>query len=381
MNYDSLLLHTGTEVDEETGALSLPIYNASTYHQKDISSRQRYDYSRSGNPTRCAVEKSLAVLEGGHQGFAFASGMSAISSALFAVLKAGDHVVVTRDIYGGAFRFFEKFISSFGVEYTFVDATKIEEIEKAIRPNTRAIYIETPSNPLLTITDISSAARIARERGLVSLIDNTFMSPYLQRPIERGIDISIHSATKFLGGHSDLLAGAVITRTEELSRKVGFVQNTLGGVLSPQDSWLLSRGIKTLGARMKIQSESAMKIALWLNDQPWVKAVYYPGLPDHPGHALHLSQAYGSGAVLSFVVDSLDRIHSLFKNVKMWAVAVSLGGVDSILSYPWLMSHGSMPPEVKRKLGIDEKLIRLSVGLESPDDLILDLNDNAIIRS
>jgi cysteine-S-conjugate beta-lyase len=376
MDYDTLILHTGSEIDEATGALSVPVYHASTYHQKNLSQRQQYEYSRSGNPTRCAAEQAMAALERGSHAFAFASGMAAISSAIMSFLKAGDHIIVTRDIYGGAYRFFTGFIGQFGVEHTFVDAANIDEIKKAVKSNTRAVYIETPSNPLLTITDISAVTALCREKNLISLIDNTFMSPYYQRPIELGIDVSIHSATKFLGGHSDLLAGVVVARNNEIAKQVAFVQNTLGAVLSPNDSWILMRGMKTLGARMKTQEESAGRIAQWLKDQPWVSDVYYPGLSDHPGHDIHKTQASGFGSVVSFKTDNVERARALLSSVKIWAVAVSLGGVDSIMSYPWIMSHGSMPKPVKDSLGISESLIRLSVGLESADDLMKDIEDN-----
>lgn len=374
MKYDTLLLHTGSEIDKNTGALSVPIYNASTYHQKDITTRQPYEYSRSGNPTREAAEQTLAALESGSHAYLFSSGMAAISSAVMSVVKSGDHIIAARDIYGGAYRFFSGFLHNFGIEVSFVDAIKIDNISNAIKSNTTAVYIETPSNPLLSITDIRAVAQLCQNRKLTSIIDNTFMSPYFQRPIELGIDISVHSATKFLGGHSDLLAGAIVTRNESLAKKLYFTQNTLGAVLSPNDCWLLMRGIKTLGARMKAQEESANRIAQWLPEQKWVKEVYYPGLAGHPGHSLHKSQSSGFGSVISFTTDSVEKTHSLLRNVKIWASAVSLGGVDSIISYPWIMSHGSVPADVKHSMGITETLLRLSVGLEDAEDLIADLS-------
>lgn len=376
MDIDTLLLHTGNETDERTGALSIPVYNASTYHQKDINHRQEYEYSRSGNPTREAAEKSIAAIEGGHRAFAFASGMAAISSSVMAVVRSGDHIIVTRDIYGGAYRFFTSFLNTFGVDYSFVDASDINAIEAAIRDNTRAVYIETPSNPLLTITDIRKVADLCRARNLISLIDNTFMSPYYQRPLTLGIDISIHSATKFLGGHSDLLAGVSIAANQEIAKKIYAVQNTLGGVLPPQDSWLLMRGIKTLGARMTVQSNHAQVIAEWLSAQSWVTHVYYPGLSGHTNRDIHFSQAGSAGAVLSFECDTVSRAKAILGNTEICATAVSLGGVDTIISYPWLMSHGSMPPDYKNTVGITENLLRLSVGLESSADIIEDI-DNA----
>ena len=373
MQYDTKILHTGSETDDATGALSVPIYNASTYHQGNLDARQPWEYSRSGNPTRAALEHALAELESGTHAFAFSSGMAAISSAMMALLKSGDHVVVTRDIYGGSYRLFTQFLINFGVTHTFVDATSLEQIEQAITSSTKAIYIESPTNPLLKIIDVAGVAEIAHRRSLISIIDNTFMSPYFMRPLELGIDVSIHSATKFLGGHSDLVAGAVIVRNETLAKQTGFVQNTLGAILSPNDSWLLMRGIKTLGARMKQQEQSAIKIASWLKEQPWVSEVLYPGIETHPGHKIISAQSSGFGAVISFKTDSVARAREIMQRAKLWAVAVSLGGVDAIMSYPWIMSHGSVPAGEKESLGITQTLIRLSVGLENPDDLINDI--------
>jgi cystathionine beta-lyase len=371
---ETLFAHAGLDRDDLTGSMNAPVYYSSTYRHPALGQTTGFDYSRTSNPTRKSLEDCVALLEHGSKGYAFASGMAAISSSVFAVVKSGDHIVVTRDIYGGAYRFFSDFLTSFGISFTFVDATDLNEIERAIRQDTRIVYIETPSNPLLTITDIRGVAALCREKGFISIIDNTFMSPYYQRPLELGIDISVHSATKFLGGHSDLLAGAAVTADKEIAKKIYFVQNTLGAVLSPHDSWLLMRGIKTLGARMKVQSETAMRLAQWLKEQKWVKDVYYPGLSGHKGYDLHASQACSPGAVLSFTTDTTARAHAILGNVKIWTAAVSLGGVDSIVSYPWIMSHGAMPAEVKNGLGITENLLRLSAGLESADDLINDLD-------
>ncbi len=377
MKYGTKILHNGNELDPRTGALSIPIYQVSTFHQHDIENPGQFEYSRSGNPTREALEKTLAALENGHQGFAFASGMAATSSAL-AILEQGDHVVATEDIYGGSYRILTRFFSKFGVEATFVDMSRLENIAAAIRPNTKALFLETPSNPLLKVTDIAGAVAIAKRHGLLTMLDNTFMSPYFQRPLELGVDIVIHSATKFLGGHSDVIGGAVIAGNAELAAKVYFVQNGFGAILGPQDCWLLLRGIKTLRARMELQQQSALAIAEWLAGQPWVSEVFYPGLPGHPGHGLNLKQASGFGAVLSFKTDTLERALSIMKQVKLWSVAVSLGGVESILSYPVKMSHASVPLKERERLGITPNLIRLSVGLEDPDDLCEDLRAGAL---
>jgi cysteine-S-conjugate beta-lyase len=374
MKYDTLILHNGNEIDEATGALSIPIYNASTYFQTDVDKRQAYDYSRSGNPTRAALERTLAALEHGTHGYAFASGMAAISAAVLALFRPGDHIIVTKDIYGGAYRFFSHFINEFNVEITFTDCTDLSSLGALVKPNTKGIYIESPTNPLMKVIDVKGIAAFAKKHSLLSLIDNTFMTPYLMRPLDLGIDVIIHSATKFLGGHSDVIAGTVIVKDEALAKKVYFVQNSLGAVLGPNDSWLLMRGIKTLGARMKLQEQSAIKIAVWLSQQPWVKNVYYPGLATHAGHEILAEQADGFGSVVSFRADDADRVKRMLKNVHLWAVAVSLGGVDSIMSYPCRMSHAAVPAAEREALGITEELVRLSVGLEDADDLIEDIN-------
>jgi cystathionine beta-lyase len=376
MRYGTLLLHNGNEIDPHTGALSIPIYQVSTFHQGDIEHPGPYDYSRSGNPTRDALEKTLAAIENGTHAYAFASGMAAISSA-FAILEQGDHVVVSADIYGGTFRILSRFFSKFGITHSFADMTRLENIEAMIKSNTKVLFLESPSNPLLKITDVTGAVAIAKKHGLITMIDNTFLSPYFQRPLDLGVDVVIHSATKFLGGHSDVIGGAVIAKSEQLASKIYFVQNGFGAVLGPQDCWLLMRGIKTLRARMEIQQQSALQIASWLKDQPWVADVYYPGLEEHPGHEIIKSQASGFGAVLSFKTDTVERARTIMRQVKIWSVAVSLGGVESILSYPVKMSHASIPKPERERLGITDNLIRLSVGLEEPEDLMADLRPTA----
>ncbi|HEY4391249.1 MAG TPA: aminotransferase class V-fold PLP-dependent enzyme [Paenibacillus sp.] len=370
--FETKLIHFGGELDRSTGASSVPIYQASTFHHHDIYNPPEYDYSRSGNPTRQALEDYIAVLEGGVKGFAFASGMAAISTT-FMLFSAGDHLIVTEDVYGGTYRLLSNVLSRMNIETTFVDMTDTEQVKAALRPNTKAVYMETPSNPTLKITDMAGIAAWAKEKGLLSIVDNTFMTPYYQRPIELGVDIVLHSATKFLGGHSDVLAGLAVARTEELAQSLKYVQNGLGTVLGAQDSWLLMRGMKTLGARMAHSEISARKLADWLQSRNDIEAVYYPGLEQHPGRAIHEQQSTGYGAVVSFDVGSGERAKKLLNEVKLPLVAVSLGAVESILSYPAMMSHASMPREVRLQRGIGDGLLRFSVGLEDIDDLIADL--------
>jgi cysteine-S-conjugate beta-lyase len=372
LGFETKLLHFGAEVDAATGASSVPIYQASTFHHDDIFNPPQYDYSRSGNPTRQALEDYIALLEGGTNGYAFPSGMAAISTA-FMLFSAGDHLIVTEDVYGGTYRLLTSILNRLGIEASFVDMTQIHEVKAALRPNTKGLYIETPSNPTLKITDIAALAAWSKEQGLISMVDNTFMTPYYQRPIELGIDVVLHSATKFLGGHSDVLAGLAVTANESLGRQLKYLQNGLGSVLGVQDSWLLMRGMKTLSARMAHSEVSARKLAEWLDSRDDIEAVYYPGLEQHPGREIQEQQSGGYGAVVSFDVGSGERAKRLLNAVKLPIVAVSLGAVESILSYPAMMSHASMPPEVRQERGITDGLLRFSVGLENIEDLIADL--------
>lgn len=372
LSFDTRLLHFGSEVDAATGASSAPIYQASTFHHADIFNPPKFDYSRSGNPTREALEEYIALLEGGTDGFAFPSGMAAIS-AVFMLFSAGDHLIVTEDVYGGTYRLLTGILNRFGIEATFVDMTRTQEVKAALKPNTKGIYMETPSNPTLKITDLATLAAWGKEHGLISIVDNTFMTPYYQRPIELGVDIVVHSATKFLGGHSDVLAGLAVTADEVLGKQVKYLQNGLGSVLGVQDSWLLMRGMKTLGARMAASEISARRLADWLSRREDIQGVYYPGLPDHPGREIQERQSTGYGAVISFDVGSGERAKLVLNAVKLPLVAVSLGAVESILSYPAMMSHASMPAEVRAERGITDGLVRFSVGLENVEDLIADL--------
>jgi cystathionine beta-lyase/cystathionine gamma-synthase len=338
--------------------------------------QQKYDYSRSGNPTRAALEEIIADLEGGEKGYAFGSGIAAVASTL-GMLASGDHIVTAEDIYGGSYRILNTFYKRWGLEHTGVDVSDPENILRALKPNTKALFLETPSNPLLKITDLKACLGIAREKGLLSIVDNTFMTPYLQRPIEFGADIVIHSATKFLGGHSDVISGLAVTRTAALGTELYRVQNGFGAVPGPWDVWLVMRGIKTLKVRLLAQQESAMRIAAWLEGHPQVEKVYYPGLPGHPGKAVHDGQAGGPGAVLSFRTKTIEHAIRFLGKVRYAAVAVSLGGVETIASYPARMSHAAIPPAERTRLGISDSLVRISVGLEDPDDLIADF-DNAL---
>ncbi|GIP38743.1 cystathionine beta-lyase MetC [Paenibacillus sp. J31TS4] len=371
-DFATRLIHFGSEIDRTTGAASFPIYQTSTFHHFDLEHPPVHDYTRSGNPTRQALEDYIATLEGGARGFAFASGMAAISAACF-LLSAGDHLICTEDVYGGTYRLLTTILSRMNIETTFVDMTDLEQVKAALRPNTKAVFLETPSNPTLKITDIRAVAGWAKENGLLTMLDNTFMTPYHQRPIELGIDIVLHSATKFLGGHSDVLAGLAVAATDELGVRLKQIQNGLGNVLGVQDSWLLIRGMKTLQARMEAHERSARTLASWLAAHPEIARVYYPGLSDHPGREIQEAQSRGYGAVVSFDVGSGERARRLLGRVKLPLVAVSLGAVESILSYPAMMSHAAMPPEVRAERGITDGLLRYSVGLEAVDDLIADL--------
>ncbi|WP_326512204.1 trans-sulfuration enzyme family protein [Clostridium intestinale] len=369
MKFGTKLIHNGNEIDEETGALSIPIYQASTYHQRDIDSFGKYDYSRSGNPTREALENTIAQLENGCSGFAFSSGMAATSSVL-SIFSAGDHIIICEDVYGGTYRITTKVLSRFNIEFTFVDASNLDNIKAAVRENTKAIFLETPSNPLLKITDLKGAIEIAKSNELIVIVDNTFMSPYLQKPLDLGADIVVHSATKFIGGHSDVVGGLAVAKTEDLANRIYAIQNSFGAILGPQDCWLLLRGLKTLKVRLDVHQQTAEKLSSWLLKREEVETVYYPSLEGHPGREIHLAQASGGGAVLSFRLKSLDVTKYFLNNIENAAFAVSLGGVETIVSYPAKMSHAAIPREEREKLGVTDTLIRVSVGLEEFEDLI-----------
>jgi cysteine-S-conjugate beta-lyase len=372
-SFETQLLHNKHKFDPTTGAVSVPLQHASTFHQPSVDSFGKFDYSRSLNPTREALEEIIADMEGGTRGFAFSSGMAAISTA-FLLLSQGDHVVITEDVYGGTFRMVSQVLVRFGIEHTFVDMTNLDEVRAAVRPNTKLLYMETPSNPLMKVTDIEGIVTIAKEIGALTFVDNTFMTPLLQRPLDLGVDVVLHSATKFLGGHSDTLSGLAVVKDEELGRNLYTLQNSFGAVLGVQDAWLVMRGIKTLSVRMKQSQESAQKIADFLQNEQLVKKVYYPGLEEHPQYQIHQRQADGPGAVLSFELENEALFKEFVANVKLPVFAVSLGGVESILSYPTKMSHAAMPADEREKRGITNTLLRLSVGLEDPNDIITDFS-------
>ncbi|KDE47355.1 bifunctional cystathionine gamma-lyase/homocysteine desulfhydrase [Geobacillus sp. CAMR5420] len=372
MRRKTMLIHGGIPGDPHTGAVSVPIYQVSTYKQEEVGKHKGFEYSRTGNPTRAALEKLIADLEGGEAGFAFASGMAAITAVMM-LFQSGDHLVLTDDVYGGTYRVMTNVLNRFGLEATFVDTSDVANIEAHIRPNTKAIYIETPTNPLLKITDLQAAAAIARAHGLLLIVDNTFSTPYFQTPLELGADIVIHSATKYLGGHSDVVAGLAVVRTPELAERLHYVQNSTGGVLGPQDSWLLMRGMKTLAVRMEEHEENARQIAVFLAEHKAVKRVHYPGLPDHPNHELAKKQMRGFGGMISFDVGSLERAEKVLSRVRYFTLAESLGAVESLISLPGKMTHASIPKERREQLGITDDLIRLSVGLEDVNDLLDDL--------
>jgi cystathionine beta-lyase len=369
--FETRLLHNKHKIDPTTGAVSVPIQHASTFHQADFDQFGKYDYGRSLNPTREALEDVIAELEGGIKGFAFSSGMAAISTA-FLLLSAGDHIVITEDVYGGTFRMVTEVLTRLGIEHTFVDMTNLNEVKQAIQPNTKAFYVETPSNPLMKVTDIQAVSSLAKEVGALTFVDNTFLTPSHQKPLELGADVVLHSATKFLSGHSDVVAGLAVVNNEDLAKRLGFLQNGFGAILGVQDAWLVLRGIKTLHVRLEQSQKSAIKLAEFLDVHPLVDKVHYPGLESHPQYQIQKEQAAGPGAVLSFELANENALRTFLANVKIPVFAVSLGAVESILSYPAKMSHAAMPQEDREKRGITNSLVRLSVGLENPDDLIKD---------
>jgi len=373
MRFETLAIHSGRQPDPTTGALATPIYQTSTFVFEDVGVTRGYDYSRTANPTRKALENCIAELEGGKAGFAFATGMAAETTVMH-LLKAGDHVISGDDIYGGTYRLFEKVMKDFGLDFTFLRMADGERIEEAIRPNTRMIWMETPSNPLLNIVDIEMVVDIARRHNLMTVADNTFPTPYFLRPIEYGVDLVVHSTTKYLNGHCDVVGGAVVTTTDELTERVQFLLNALGTCASPFDCWLVLRGIKTLPVRMMRQEENAAQVAAYLEKHPKVEKVFYPGLKSHPGHEIAMRQMEGFGSVVSFEIEGgIEAVNSFLRSVTIFSLAESLGGVDSLVEHPATMSHASMPEDVRRGVGITDSLIRLSVGLENVDDLIEDL--------
>lgn len=376
---DSALIHGGIYGDKQTGAVNVPIYQTSTYEQKGLGQNTGWEYSRTGNPTRAALEALIAELEHGKAGFAFASGMAAITAVL-SLFGTGDKIIISSNVYGGTFRVLDKVFNSFGITYSIEDTTDIDGLDKKITPEVKAILVESPANPLLTVTDLAAVAALAKKHGILSIVDNTFMTPYLQRPIELGADIVIHSATKYLGGHSDLVAGLAVVNSEELAQRLAFIQNATGGVLQPFDSFLLIRGIKTLGVRMDRHVANAEAAAEFLRNHKAVKKVYYPGLPDAQGYEINKKQAKNGGAMISFELSEEYSTEVFFSSLRLAALAESLGGVESLVCHPASMTHASIPYETRQKVGITDGLIRLSVGIENIGDILSDL-DNAITAS
>ena len=356
MNFYSKVIHSGIGEDKFTGAVNIPIYQTSTFRQDSLGHHKGYEYSRTGNPTRESLEKLISDLEGGDAGFAFASGLAALSTVIM-LFNAGDHIILSDNVYGGTFRVVDKVFTRLGLTYSSVDTSNLDQIESEIKPNTKAIFIETPTNPLMKLSDLDSISKLAKAHNILTVVDNTFLTPYFQRPIEHGIDIVVHSATKYLAGHSDVVAGLVVTSTPELSEKIAFLQNSVGAVLGPQDSFLVIRGIKTLAIRLERAQENAKKLVEFLSDLAQVKKIYYPNI----------------GAMISFELESAELAYKLVNNVKLIALAESLGGVESLVCLPSQMTHASIPKEEREKLGIKDSLVRFSVGIEDADDLIADL--------
>jgi len=373
MKFETIAIHAGERPDMTFGAISVPIYQTSTFTFEDVGKTRGYDYSRTANPTRKVLEDTIARLEGGKAGFAFATGMAAEATVIH-LLKAGDHVISGDDVYGGTYRLFENVMRDFGLEFTFLRMDSRQAIEEVIRPNTKMLWLETPSNPLLNIVDIEMVVDIAKRHNILTVMDNTFATPYLLRPIEYGVDLVVHSTTKYLNGHCDVVGGAVVTTTDELTERVQFLLNAMGTCASPFDCWLVLRGIETLPVRMERHQENAFAVANYLKGHPAVKRVFYPGLDSHPGHEIVKKQMKGFGGMVSFELKGgAGAVNSFLRRVNVVSLAESLGGVASLVEHPATMSHASMPKEYQEKVGITDELIRLSVGLENIDDLIDDL--------
>ena len=372
-NTETALIHGGISIDERTGAVNIPIYQTSTYKQDGLGKMRGYEYSRTGNPTREALESLIAELEGGVAGFAFASGMAALTAVL-SLLHSGDRVLISSNVYGGTFRLLDKVFDHFGITYTIADTTDLAVFESQITDDVRAVVIESPANPLMTVTDIRAVAEVSHKHDLLVIVDNTFMTPYLQKPLELGADIVVHSATKYLGGHSDVVSGLAVVSTKELAEKIAFIQNSSGGVLGPFDSFLLIRGIKTLAVRMDRHVENAEKAAKFLSEHKAVKNVYYPGLESSQGYEINKAQAKNGGAMISFELHENYDINVFFESLQLVSLAESLGGVESLVCHPATMTHASIPADIRKKVGITDGLIRLSIGIENIDDILSDLS-------
>jgi cystathionine gamma-lyase len=372
--FETRAIHAGQEPDPTTGAIMTPIYMTSTFVQSSPGVHKGYDYSRAGNPTRTAYENCLANLESGKYGIAFASGCAA-TATIAALLKQGDHVVCFDDVYGGTFRLFDKVISNNGVQFTYVDLRDLNKLEEAIKPNTKMIWVETPTNPLLKLADIEAISKMAKQKGILTVVDNTFMSPYFQRPLELGADMVVHSTTKYINGHSDIIGGAVVVNRDDLAERLYFLQKSIGAVPGNFDSYICMRSLKTLAVRMQAHDRNGRGLARFLEEHPAVERVVYPGLESHPQHALAKKQMHGFGGMITFFMKGgLKAAKTVLENVNVFALAESLGGVESLIEHPGIMTHASVPPENRKKLGIDDSLIRISAGIERLDDLIWDLD-------
>ena len=374
MGFSTDCIHAGQEPEPQTGAVTIPIYQTSTYVQPELGRHKGYEYARTKNPTRSALEANLAALERGKHGHCFASGMSA-TDTVFRLLKSGDHVVAGENMYGGSYRLFSRVLEKYGLQFSYVDTSDVEAVKRALQPNTRIVFLETPTNPMMTVTDIAACAEVAHRQGALVVVDNTFCSPYIQRPIELGADIVVHSTTKFLNGHSDSVGGVVVSNTDEIGEQIGFLQNAVGAILSPFDSWLVLRGVKTLAVRMKAHEANGMALASYLENHPKVQKVYYPGLPDHPQHELAKRQMNGFGSMISFELGSYDNAKKFLDRVRLCSLAESLGGVETLISHPETMTHASVPIETRQRLGITPGLVRISAGIEDLEDLRGDLEN------
>lgn len=373
MGFSTIAIHAGNEPDSATGAVSVPIYQTSTYAQEGLGRHKGFEYARTQNPTRSALEKNIAALEGAHYGFAFASGMSA-TDAVLKLVKAGDHVIVGDNTYGGTFRLFSKILANYGIEFDYVDTADVTNVEKAFKTNTKMVFVETPTNPIMTVTDLQAVSDVSHAHGARVVCDNTFMSSYLQRPIEFGVDIVVHSTTKYLNGHSDSIGGFVALNDDEDAEWIGFVQNGIGAILSPFDSFLVLRGTKTLAVRMQAHDKNGRAVASFLAEHPRVEKVYYPGLISHPQHELAKRQQKGFGGMVSFETGSLESAKKVLEGVKLCTLAESLGGVETLISHPATMTHASVPEEKRGQLGITDGLVRISVGIEDIEDILEDLD-------
>jgi cystathionine gamma-lyase/cystathionine beta-lyase/cystathionine gamma-lyase/homocysteine desulfhydrase len=374
MGFSTDCIHAGQEPEEQTGAVSVPIFQTSTYVQPELGRNKGYEYARTKNPTRSALEANLAALERGKHAHCFASGMSA-TDTVFRMLEKGDHVIAGENMYGGSYRLFSRVCEKFGIEFTYVDTSNVANLKNALRDNTKIVFLETPTNPMMTITDIEACADVAHKRGALVVVDNTFCSPYLQRPIELGADIVVHSTTKFLNGHSDSVGGVVVSNSDEIAEKIGFLQNAVGAILSPMDSFLVLRGVKTLAVRMKRHEENGGAMANYLAHHAKVQKINYPGLPDHPQHELAKRQMNGFGALISFDLGSYATAKKFLDRVHLCSLGESLGGVETLISHPETMTHASVPIETRKRLGITPGLVRISVGIEDIEDLIGDLEN------